>query len=520
MRADSGLDVHAALRGWGRPQEAVVAVLLCVALPLAIFAPTFADMVATWWRSGVFTHCFLVLPAFAFLVWREREELADRPVRPAPSALIGVFACGLLVVLGELSAAMTPSFFGLIGAAVFTVVAVLGWQVAAAIWVPLLFLFFAVPFGEVFVPQLIEWTADFTVAALVATGIPVYREGPNFVIPSGSWSVVDACSGIRYLLASMFAGWLYAWLTYRSIGRRLAFMLASIVVPIVANWVRAYLIVLMAHLSDNTIATGVDHFVYGWLFFGIVVGLLFWAGAFFREDGEAEAPHRANAAKPRARSRVDWRNVFPVALAAVALMAGWQGAAGWLAGRGDDRPVVVRAVQPARGWDVVPAASVAWKPDLRAPVATLNQVFQKDGRQVALHVGYYRNQSQASELVNSMNNLETILQRPWMFVSSVPASIDLGRASIEVNTALAKSHGDSMVVRQWYWIDGDITTSDARAKAGLALKRLLGGNDTSAWVSISAIDQEGGEQARATLRAFAADMGPALDAALRETAER
>ena len=518
MRADSGPDVHAALRGWGRPQRAVVAVLLCVALPLAIFASTFAEMVATWWRSQVFTHCFLVFPAFAYLVWRERDTLADRPVRPAPAALIGVAACGFLVVLGNLAAALTPSFFALIGAAIFTVVAVLGWQFAAAIWVPLLFLFFAVPFGEVFVPQLIDWTADFTVAALVASGIPVYREGPNFIIPSGSWSVVDACSGIRYLLASMFAGWLYAWLTYRSTGRRLAFMLASVIVPIVANWVRAYLIVLLAHLSDNTIATGVDHFVYGWLFFGIVIGLLFWVGNFFREDDRAE-PTRRVAPAP-ARAAVAWRGVLPVAFAAFVLLAGWQAAAPWLAGRSDDRPVVVQPVQPAHGWEVVAAAGMDWSPDLRAPAATLAQVFRKNGRQVALHVGVYRNQSQASELVNSTNSLEATLHQPWLFVSNVSAPIDFGRGPVEVNTALAKSRGESLVVRQWYWIDGDIVTSDARAKAGLALQRLRGGSDTSAWVSISAIDREGSEQAHASLRAFAVEMGPAVEAALRDTAAR
>jgi len=55
---------------------------------------------------------------------------------------------------------------------------------------PLAFLFFAVPFGEVFVPTLIDWTADFTVAALTATGIPVFREERTslFRAAAGRWS--------------------------------------------------------------------------------------------------------------------------------------------------------------------------------------------------------------------------------------------------------------------------------------------------------------------------------------------
>ena len=39
---------------------------------------------------------------------------------------------------------------------------------------PLGFLFFAVPFGDFLLPVLMQWTADFTVLALRATGIPVY----------------------------------------------------------------------------------------------------------------------------------------------------------------------------------------------------------------------------------------------------------------------------------------------------------------------------------------------------------
>jgi len=39
-------------------------------------------------------------------------------------------------------------------------------------------------------------------------------------------------------------------------------------VPIIANWLRAYMIVMIGHLSGNKLAVGVDHLIYGWLFFG------------------------------------------------------------------------------------------------------------------------------------------------------------------------------------------------------------------------------------------------------------
>ena len=90
------------------------------------------------------------------------------------------------------------------------------------------------PFGEFALPALMEWTADFTVFALQLSGIPVFREGQHFVIPSGNWSVIDECSGVRYLMASFMVGTLFAYLNYRSYKRRLRLHGAS------RSWCRSW----------------------------------------------------------------------------------------------------------------------------------------------------------------------------------------------------------------------------------------------------------------------------------------
>ncbi len=103
--------------------------------------------------------------------------------------------------------------------------------------------------------------------------------------------MVEGCSGLRYLIASITLGVLYAYLTYRSWKRRLLFSIAAMIVPIFANSGRAYMIVMIAHLSDMKLALGVDHYIYGWVFFGIVMLLLFWIGSFWREDDQPESAH-------------------------------------------------------------------------------------------------------------------------------------------------------------------------------------------------------------------------------------
>ena len=103
-----------------------------------------------------------------------------------------------------------------------------------------------------------------TLEALKLTGIPVYREGLWFSLPTGDWSVVKACSGVRYLIASVTLGVMYAYITYHTLWKRLLFILMSLVIPILANGIRAYIIVMIGHLSNLEYATGVDHMVYVW----------------------------------------------------------------------------------------------------------------------------------------------------------------------------------------------------------------------------------------------------------------
>jgi EpsI family protein len=280
------------------------------------------------------------------------------------------------------------------------------------------------------------------------------------------------------------------------------------------------MIVMLGHLSDNKIAGGVDHLIYGWIFFGLVMALLFWVGSLFREDIEVAGklnpvPHAMPASSPP-----NWRSTLPLGLAVVAIAIGWQAAAARLAAAGDQRPVDMQLVQASNGWTPLEVDPAGWQPRLQAPSATLSQRFEKDGRQVALFVAVYRNQTQERELVTTENDLFHVIVSPWFLVSEARPTVNLGQTAVRVNSALGRRHGETMGVWQWHWVWGRPTTSDTWAKAALALDRLLARSDTSAWVGISSTDEQDGKAVQTSLKDFAAEMGPAIDEALRKTAER
>jgi len=262
--------------GTGGASQGLAALLLVLAAVVLLYHATFWSMLELWSRSQTFAHGFLIVPISAWLAWRRRTQLAALAPRPSPAGMLLLALLGLAWLLADAANVQVVEQYAATAMLPACVLAILGWQAVRLLAFPLAYLFLAVPFGEVFLEPLIDFTAAFTVTALQWTGVPVFRDGNNFSLPSGNWSVVEACSGLRYLIAALALGALFAHLHFHSTRQRLAILAAALLVPIVANGVRAYLIVMLGHLSNMRLAVGVDHLVYGWLFFGVVALLLFW----------------------------------------------------------------------------------------------------------------------------------------------------------------------------------------------------------------------------------------------------
>jgi exosortase A len=494
----------------------LVALGLSIAWVLFWYRETALAMVGIWTRSETFTHAFLVPPISLWLIWRRRRILAAMtPSSCLPMVgLIGL--AGFAWLLGSLAAINSVTQLALVSLVVLAVPTILGMRPTKAMLFPLGYLFFAVPIGEFVMPQFMEWTADFTVLALRATGIPVFREGQHFVIPSGSWSVVAACSGVRYLIASVVVGTLYAYLSYRSLKKRLIFIGVSLIVPIVANWVRAYLIVMLGHLSNNTIATGVDHLVYGWVFFGVVMVLLYMVGARWAETPAPDEP--PDSRSDRAAAREKPRN-FWIAAAVLAVVALLPPAWSIVIDRQDEVASPTLLLPAIEGWQAEPASASDWRPTFSDPSAELRSVVRQGTREVGLFIGYYRQQTFERKLISSENVLVKPGDPDWRKLATGRREIQVSAQSLTVRTAeLRAVDGRRLLAWQWYWVNGRLTSSDYVAKAYTAWARLLGQGDDSAVIVLFA-PQDDARGADATLESFVQSAGGAIDMALRNVRE-
>jgi exosortase A len=500
--------------GW-RYTPVLAATLAALGI-LSLYLPTAASIVAIWWRSETFAHGFVVVPICIWLVWRQREELEHIAARPWWPGLLGVLCAGALWLVTSAADVLGVKQFALVFMIQAAIVTVVGKRVARSLIFPLAFLLFAVPVGEMFVPTLIDWTADFTVSALRWSGVPVYREVNYFIIPSGAWSVVEACSGLRYLIASVMVGTIYSAVAYRGAWRRAAFLGAAVLVPIVANWLRAYSIVMIAHLSSNKLAVGIDHIIYGWVFFGVVMLLLFWAGSYWQED----APSTREPAIPTAMQASSEANrpgnglLFLAAIAALATAAIWRPIDAGVERRTSESVPILPSLTVENGWAQTEAPITIWTPHYLGYAAELKQSFHKQGRDVSLYVAYFRDQAKGRELVTSGNVLVTSEDPNWRLRAQGSDSIDWIGRPVPVNHAELVGERVQLDVFRLYWVGGQVTSNPYVAKALTAWSVLSGHGDDSALIVIYTPKSDPDGQARETLRDFASAMSLPIERAL------
>lgn len=511
---DADVRQTAHLTPWSRSLALTASALLAL---LILYRETLFSMVSIWNRSETYAHCFLIFPISGYLIWKKRQVLSSLSPQAYWPPLASLAVLGFGWLLGNVTGAAVVQQYALVAMIPVLIWALLGHRVASEIAFPLVFLLFSVPFGEFLLPTLIGITGDFAVGLLELTGMPVYREGNFFSIPSGDWSVVEACSGLRYLIASITLGSLFAYITYQSYLKRTLFILLSVIVPIFANGMRAFLIVMIAHLSDMKLAMGVDHYIYGWLFFGLVMAILFWLGSRWRDDFDeivqATAPSHAS---PTPAGR-EWP-MLAVAACGLLIASIWPTRAAYLktAASPETPPPVLAAPNAVSPWQAVSEKTTQWAPHY-AGAEVEKQVSYSDGNgSVALFIKYYRLVEEGRDLVNSQNVLVIQDDATWKMTEETPVKIRLGGREIGVMQGRVKSRDQELLTWRWNWISGRYTANQFMAKFLEAKSKIFGGATDEAGIILAVNVQDDVNQGQKSLQSFVDSMLPSIEETLRQ----
>ena len=497
-RAIEGGMIGAETSAWRRHGAALGIV---AALILLFYRRDASAILEIWWDSSTFEHCLVILPIIGWLVWQRLPIVAEVTPRGWALALLWVAAGALGWLVGEAAGVAVARHFGLAMMLQGAVAALLGRGAAAALAFPLGYALFLVPAGDAVVPALQTLTARMCMVLLHVVRVPATLDGVFITTPAGWFKVAEACSGAKFLIAMIALGTLVANLGFLGWRRRAGFLALCVAAPILANGVRAFGTIWVAQYTGATAASGFDHVVYGWIFFGLVIaGVLAASWRFF--DRPADGPP-VDAISVARQERAQG-TTLGLALAAAAVLLIAAAAPSWSAliqSRGAP-PIAAAAHLPqVAGWTTVPAADgVAWKPRFDDADRLLTARYRDAaGAQVDLAVVLYASQGEGRELVGYAHGAVDPAG-DWAWAHDLPAPADARAETIEASGKVSRT------VVSRYVVDGLVTGSAARVKLATLGHRLFGGDQRAVAVLVSAEDRRGG---RTAIDRFLAALGPA-----------
>jgi exosortase len=205
------------------------------------------------------------VPFFAlylfWLRWQDRPptQVSHRDSHIGYSAALGMAIAALLLLLPlRLFEIANPEWRLLAwihALAVVTLTLLLLWWAGGKAWLrhfafPVAFIFIAVPWPTALetpvIQGLMRIVAHVAAETAMLLGTPAQVEGNLIRVSNGLVGVNEACSGIRSLQTSLMIGLLFGEVKRLSVLRRLALVVCAVVIALLANFLRAVFLVMVA----------------------------------------------------------------------------------------------------------------------------------------------------------------------------------------------------------------------------------------------------------------------------------
>jgi EpsI family protein len=353
------------------------------------------------WSSGDSNYCYLVIPLFIYLLWDRRiksaqrqsadelelkaknqctvytvytDELKQDEIKNLDGSaaklgeevessekygfkfgefswnifgIVPVLLSIVLILIGEVGSVETLMYIGIWGCVVGIVFTLYGWRIRYLVF-PLVILAFIVPLPP-FVNRMLTFQLKLAASSLAAlmlrgTGFSVFQDGNIIDLGVSQLQVVDACSGLRYLmpliLIALLVGHFYGSTaqgsrlkaqgkkkiemerTRKKMWSRAVLLLLVVPVSVVLNAFRIWITGVLTVKGYEELAQSFFHDFSGWLIFMLATGLL--VGAAFILNRIGSKPKEKQIDDPGGRSM---GLVRPIALTAIICLlfisSGW-----------------------------------------------------------------------------------------------------------------------------------------------------------------------------------------------------
>lgn len=493
-----------------------VRVLGVVGLFLLLYLPTFTDLASIYADRRDFSHGFLVPVISAYLVWLSRGRLRGTATPGWERFGYAVMALAVMLLLtgryGGISLLNQLSIIVMIWGMALSVG---GREVVTALILPLTYLLLMLPSITDAAIARFHWPMQLMSSVVAGwllriLGVPVLRHINYLELPGETLEVARVCSGVNFLVAIVAIGIPLAYLTQRTLAKRVVLLIASLLIGVLVNPLRIAMIGLWTHYGGGAVGDalhGPFHIFYG--FSVSVVGiaaLLAFSWKFSRVlDGRGAPETGLRLPGPGeghpSTARVASLNVVLALLAATALLL-------W-----------VRDVRPVRYagalTEGLPSAIDGWvekswrspSTEFADPAADLrhHSTWIRGESEVELYVAFYEYQTQGKEFVGHR-------YADLYANSSLTALPTASAKAAAVRHVVRNVRGGTQVVLYWYEIRGDIYANNVQAKLRTAFEGVARRDTSGTLAIVSTVVPPGKDERAATEAAhdFAGALLPLL----------
>ena len=226
-----------------------------VALLCALFWPSLVEAAGKWKPDTEYEHAYIVLPATAFLVWRQRDKLAAAPKSISWAGLPWIaLGCAIQAIAYLVQIKYVGGWaFPICAAGV--ILLLFGPAVLRLLAFPLVLPLFVAPIPNTILSSMTLHLQTLTSAASEEVvrylGYAVVRDGNIISIPDGSIEVAEACSGLHKSLAFLAFSALFGYMMeLRPLGR-LALIALAIPVAMLVNIIRVSSLIAISASFGN-----------------------------------------------------------------------------------------------------------------------------------------------------------------------------------------------------------------------------------------------------------------------------
>jgi exosortase D (VPLPA-CTERM-specific) len=473
-----------------------------------MYADSLAFLFGQWIGSEDYSHGMFVPLISLFLIWQARHRIAEARAENSWWGLAVILVGLFLYWIGELATLYVLQHISLWMLIVGLVIASIGVRRARVIAFPLSYLLASIPL-PVFLyaslsSQLQLWSSALGVGCLQFVGVTAFREGNVIDLGPIQLQVVEACSGIRYLLPLTSLALLCAYLFKDRMWKRVVLVLSSIPVAIVVNGFRVGMIGVLVEWYGQGAAEGFYHLFEGWVLFMTSLGLLIlemWLLAKIGTMGDRSSflsrftwadrypdPIPAVTLHPPPSHR---QFPSPAYLCSVALLVPVAFASTLMVERGEvppPRAMFVDFPMKLDGWlGTSLSLEKQYIDALRFDDYVLADYRFGDGQPVNLYTAYYRSQRKGQ----SAHSPQSCLPGGGWEISSftrmdLPASSGMVR-SLHVNRALIQKDNQKQIVLYWFKQRDRILSNEYLVKLFLFWDGLSRGRTDGALVRIASL---------------------------------